>query len=99
MFSSPSGDPICRKCNALEQNVAVDARAQESLQQGAPEGPEPASFGTPIGTIVVGAIVMALGVFWLCAGYFLGGKIFVFPFLLFGSGLFALARGIQSRRR
>lgn len=99
MFFTTSGEQVCRRCNAAAQNAVADARARESLEQSTPEGMRATSFGTPVGTIVAGAVVMALGLFWLLAGYYLGGRIFFFPFLLLGSGFLALARGLKLRRQ
>jgi uncharacterized membrane protein len=48
--------------------------------------------------MVVGAVLTALGLFWIGATYTLAGKVMIFPFAFLVAGLFALVRGIQLRR-
>jgi hypothetical protein len=54
--------------------------------------------GTPGRVMVVGAVLTALGLFWIGATYTLAGKVMIFPFAFLVAGLFALVRGIQLRR-
>ncbi|MFT3766624.1 MAG: hypothetical protein QM820_14085 [Minicystis sp.] len=98
MFFSRTGDQICRRCNAIEQNAAAESRARESLQQNTPEGFKASSGGSPGGTIAAGAALMVLGLGVFVAGIVFLDRIFLWPILIVGSGFVAFARGLKMRR-
>lgn len=98
LFFSRSGDQICRRCNSIEQNAAAESRARESLQANTPEGLKATSSGTPGGTLATGGALLAIGILWFGAGIVFLDRIFFFPVILVGSGVFAIARGLKMRR-
>jgi hypothetical protein len=97
LFAS-NGDSVCKRCFFAEQTAVQNQRAADSLAAASP-GLVPAKDGTPGGTMLAGAGLMALALLWLLAGLFFVGRIYFFPFVLLAVGFAAFARGWALRPR